>query len=71
MKKVTAGRPKVLNKRESVTVRLKPELKEWLNSHNTSAGKVIELLIKEEIQRAENSGLQHSFGILLELDKDK
>lgn len=68
--KKAVGRPSVKNKRESITVRLKPEYREWLKSHNKGAGSVIELLIQEEIERTNDTGLKNYFGIQLELKED-
>jgi len=49
--KKPVGRPAVKNKRESITVRLKPEIRAWLKEQNTGAGAIIEELVQEQIDR--------------------
>jgi hypothetical protein len=50
-KKNPVGRPSVENKRESFTVRLKPEIRAWLKEQNTGAGAIIEELVQEQMDR--------------------
>ena len=51
MSKNRVGRPSVENKREALTVRLIPEVRDWLKGQNTSAGAIIEELVQEQMDR--------------------
>jgi hypothetical protein len=51
--KKTVGRPNIENKRVTLSMRIKPEFKLWLESFEISKGAVIEKLIQEELKRIE------------------
>jgi hypothetical protein len=52
--KNAVGRPVVKNKRVTLSVKIKPELKHWLESHEISKGAMVERLIEQELERLED-----------------
>jgi hypothetical protein len=51
--KKAVGRPNIENKRVTLSMRIKPEFKLWLESFEISKGAVIERLIQEELSKIE------------------
>jgi hypothetical protein len=49
--KKTVGRPVIENKRVTLSMKIKPELKLWLESFEISKGAVVEKLIEAELRR--------------------
>jgi hypothetical protein len=49
--KNSVGRPTIKNKRVTLSMKIKPELKHWLESHEISKGAVVEKLIEAELKR--------------------
>jgi hypothetical protein len=47
--KKNVGRPVIKNKRVTLSVKIKPDLKLWLESHEISKGALIEKLIEAEL----------------------
>jgi hypothetical protein len=52
--KKAVGRPVVKNKRVTLSMKIKPELKEWLESHEISKGAMVEKLIEQELKRLDD-----------------
>jgi hypothetical protein len=52
--KKAVGRPTVENKRVTLSMKIKPELKYWLESHDISKGAMIEKLVQAEMERINN-----------------
>jgi hypothetical protein len=50
--KRNVGRPIVKNKRVTLSMKIKPELKDWLESQEISKGAVVEALILEAIAKS-------------------
>lgn len=46
-KRENAGRPKAENKKVTLSVRVLPETKEWLNSQSESSGNLIDKLVND------------------------
>tara|TARA_R110000737_G_C14590067_1_gene487351 strand:- start:1458 stop:1919 length:462 start_codon:yes stop_codon:yes gene_type:complete len=53
MKKNPVGRPALDRKRVTLSMKIKPELKHWLESHEISKGGMVERLVEAEIRRKE------------------
>jgi hypothetical protein len=53
IKKRAVGRPEVKNKRVTLSMRIKPEFKLWLESFEISKGAIVEKLIEAELRRIE------------------